>query len=83
MARHGRNRHALPGMKVEFAVIGQIYGQATAYDNEQFIGGGMIVPAVRFIEHRQSQTAGIYLVDDHVTVRLDYSRAFYGEVDYL
>jgi hypothetical protein len=76
MTGHGWNRHALPGTEVQFAVIRQIYGKASVYDDEQLIGRRMIVPAVRFIEHGQPQTAVIDTADDHVPVRLGNGCAF-------
>jgi hypothetical protein len=76
MSGHGRNRHALPGLQVQFPIISQIYGKASAYNDEQLIGRGMIVPAVGFAEHGEPQTALIDAADDHVPVRLGDRRAF-------
>ena len=83
MTGHGRNRHALPGLQVQFPIIRQIYGKASAYNDEQLIGPGMIMPAIGFVEHGEPQTAVIDAADDHVAVRLGDRRAFCCQIDYV
>ena len=83
MTGHGRNRHALPGTEVQLAVISQIDGKASVDDDEELIGRGMIVPAIRFIEHGQPKTAIIDTTDDHVPVRLRNGCALCCQIDYM
>jgi len=76
MSCHGRNCHTLPGPKAQLPIVSQIYGKAPAYNDEHLVGGGVIVPAVCFIECSKPQTAVIDAADDHVPVRLSNRRAF-------
>jgi hypothetical protein len=51
---------------LQFPIIRQIYGKASAYNDEQLIGRGLIVPAIGFVENGEPQTAVIDAADDHV-----------------
>jgi hypothetical protein len=42
MTGHGRNRHALPGLQVQFPIVSQIYGKVSAYNLLNFESGALV-----------------------------------------
>jgi hypothetical protein len=68
---------------VQYAIFSQIYGKTSAYNDEQFVGRWMVVPAVGLIEHGEPQTAVIDAADDHIPVWLGDRRAFGRQIHYV
>jgi hypothetical protein len=70
MTRHRWNRDALPWLQTHLAPARELDRKTSVNDYEKLIGGGVKVPTISFLEHREAQATIVHTVDYHVSIAL-------------